>query len=194
MPCQRQCVNVGCHNITTMYDIPEKIKEYIKGHFENCNKQLSYDLAIFPGIREESIDNNFISYFSRIPGPIKFDNNWTLRIDAHFIGGGRHYENWEVADIGLMIIFRRNGKILRSKMVFLQSKKLYPASIKHISTDPYMRMGMGRLLVTDDEHLDLIKSRLVKFEEKSKYKAFKKDSLQQRAMSSFQDRFDINMY
>jgi len=177
-----------------MYEVPLEIKEFIKGHFANCNAQLSYDLSVFPGIREESLDNLFISHFSRTPGPIKFDPNWTLRIDAHFIGGGRHYYNWEVADIGLMIIFRRKGRIIRSKMVFLQSKKLYPTSIKHIPTDPYFRMGMGRLLVTEEEHLEMVKSRTVKFEESSKYKVFKKNNEQQKAMSSFQERFDVTMY
>jgi len=177
-----------------MYKIPDHIKKWIKDHFENCNSQLANDLSTFPGIREEALDNNFISYFSRVPGPFKLDSNWTIRIDAHFIGGGKHYYNWEVADIGLILIFRRNGKIIRSKMAFLQSKKLYPSSIKYIPNDPYLRRGMGRLLVTEDEHKEIVKSRVAKFEEKSKYKAFKKDSEQQKAMDSFQKRFEINMY
>lgn len=177
-----------------MYKVPAEINKWIKEQFANCNNQLAYELSIFPGIREESLDNNFISHFSKIPGPFAFDPNWTVRIDAHFIGGGRHYYNWEVADIGLMIIFRRNGKILRSKMVFLQSKKLYAASIEKVDEDPYNRMGMGRLLVTESEHKYIVKSRIAKFEERSKYKAFKKDSEQQKAMSSFQEKFDIHMY
>src|SRR5687767_6445105 len=89
-----------------MYKVPNHIKEWIKQHFAKCNSQLANDISLFPGIREEALDNNFISYFSRIPGPFKFDPNWTVRIDAHFIGGGKHYYNWEVADIGLMLIFR----------------------------------------------------------------------------------------
>jgi hypothetical protein len=177
-----------------MYKIPLHIQKWIKEQFENCNNLLSYDLSIFPGIREEALDNNFICYFSRIPGPLKFDPNWTIRIDAHFIGGGKHYRNWEVADIGLMLIFRRNGKIIRSKMIFLQSKKLYASSLKYVEGDPYLRGGMGRLLVTDEEHLEIVKANVFKFEEKSKYKAFKKDSEQQHAMSSFEKKFGINMY
>ena len=117
-----------------MYQIPLEIKEFLRKHFANCNQQLAHDLSLFPGIREESLDNNFISYFSRIPGPIKFDPNWTLRIDAHFIGGTSQFDTWEVADIGLMIIFRKNGKIIRSKMVFLQSKKLYGDLVKTCQT------------------------------------------------------------
>lgn len=140
------------------------------------------------------MDNNFIAYFSKLAGPVRVDPNWTVRFEAHFIGGGRHYYTWEVADIGLMIIFRRNGKILRSKMAFLQSKKLFADSVKAPQRDPYMRMGMGRLLDTKEEHLELVKTRTLRFEEKSKYKSFKKESVQQEAMSSFQQRFNINMY
>jgi hypothetical protein len=177
-----------------MYEIPANVIGYVKNHFARCNDQLAQSLTIFPGIREESLDNNFISYFSRIAGPVRVDSNWIVRFEAHFIGGGRHYKTWEVADIGLMVIFRRNGKIIRSKMAFLQSKKLYANDIKIAMDDPYRRMGMGKLLETDNEHLDLIKRRVLEFKENSKYKAFKKGSEQQEAMAAFQGRFGINMY
>jgi hypothetical protein len=122
-----------------MYELPATVLEYVKVHFLNCNYQLSKSLSLFPGIREESLDNNFIAYFSNIGGPVKVDPNWTVRFEAHFIGGGRHNYTWEVADIGLMVIFRRNGKIIRSKMAFLQSKKLYADNVKAPQRDPYGR-------------------------------------------------------
>ena len=177
-----------------MYNIPEEVIDYVRSHFANCNNQLSQSLSMFPGIREESLDNNFISYFSRVGGPVKLNPNWNIRFEAHFIGGGRHYKTWEVADIGLMIIFRKKGKIVRSKMAFLQSKKLYADNVKAPERDPYGRMGMGRLLDTEAEHLEKVNMKTLKFEEKSKYKAFKKESEQQHAMSSFQRKFGINMY
>jgi hypothetical protein len=177
-----------------MYQLPSTVLNYLKGHFANCNDHLSKSLSLFPGIREESLDNNFIAYFSNIGGPVKVDPNWTVRFEAHFIGGGRHYYTWEVADIGLMVIFRRNGKIIRSKMAFLQSKKLYANNLKTPQRDPYGRMGMGRLLDTDEEHLEIVRTKTLQFKEASKYKAFKKDSEQQEGMSSFQRRFGINMY
>ena len=93
-----------------------------------------------------------------------------------------------------MIIFRRKGKIVRSKMAFLQSKKLYSDSVKGPASDPFNRMGMGRLLETEEEHLESVRAKTIRFEETSKYKAFKKESDQQLAMSYFQQRFEINMY
>src|SRR6266849_1848609 len=171
-----------------MYIVPQAVRDFVKGHFEGCNAQLASALSNFPGIREESLDNNFIAYFSKFPGPIRFNPEWTIRFEAHFIGGGRHYLTWEVADIGLMIIFRRNGKILRSKMAFLQSKKLYADLVKPTQEDPLQRRGMGRLLETQQEHLEIVRPKTLRFEEKSKYKAFKKDDEQQHAMSKFQER------
>lgn len=177
-----------------MYKVPENIIDYVKAHFANCNNQLAQSLTMFPGIREESLDNNFIAYFAKIGGPVKVDPNWTVRFEAHFIGGGRHYYTWEVADIGLIVIFRKNGKIIRSKMAFLQSKKLYADNVKLPQKDLYRRMGMGRLLDTDEEHIEIVKRKTLEFQEKSKYKAFKKESEQQDAMTAFQTRFQINMY
>jgi len=177
-----------------MYEIPKEIFAFVNTHFSDCNNEIAHTLSTFPGIREEALDSNFIAYFQKRPGPFKITSSWNIRYEAHFIGGGNHFDTWEVADIGLMVIFRRKGKIVRSKMAFLQSKKLYPANIRLVQRDPLNRMGMGRLLETDEEHAELITRKNVSFNELSKYKAFKKDSQQQIAMSAFQNRFQINMY
>jgi len=177
-----------------MYQIPQKILHFVKAHLANCNQQTAHSLSVFPGIREESLDSNFIAYFAKNPGPFKFDNNWTVRFEAHFIGGERHYHTWEVADIGLMVIFRKNGNIIQSKLAFLQSKKLYANPLTPRRRDIYNRMGMGKLLETVEEHNELIKYRTLYFDEQSKYKAFKKDSEQQQAMSAFSKRFQLEMY
>lgn len=177
-----------------MYILSQAVLDYVKDHFASCNNQLSRSLSLFPGIREESLDNSLIAYFSNIGGPVRVDPNWTIRFEAHFIGGGRHIYTWEVADIGLMIIFRQKGKIIRSKMAFLQSKKLYADNSILPLQDPYGRMGMGKLLDTEEEHQELVRIKKLTYKESSKYKAFKKDNNQQKAMSSFQGRFGINLY
>jgi hypothetical protein len=47
---------------------------------------------------------------------------------VHGIGSGplRHWRSWEVADIGVLVMFRRKGKLYKSKSALLQSKRLYP--------------------------------------------------------------------
>ena len=121
--------------------------------------------------------------------------NWIVRIDAHFIGGGRHFGTWEVADIGLMIVFRRNGKVIKSKIALLQSKKLYANSLKYSKENKYFsRFGLGRLLVSNEEHSELIENKLLVFKENSKYRAYKKGSEQQDAMGHFERQWDTKMY
>ena len=138
---------------------------------------------------------NFVSYFSRHQHPIKLVSNWVVRIDAHFIGGGRHFSTWEVADIAIMIIFRKLGKVLRSKIVLIQSKKLYADPIHHKEEDPRTRrLGLGRLLVSDEEHQEIIAKKQLLFNDTSKYGAFKKGSEQQNAMRHFQQRFSTPMF
>lgn len=176
-------------------EIPPDVRAYVKYLFKNCNDSLASDLTLFPGIHEESLDMNFVSTFARSQFPYKTESEWTVRIDAHFIGGGRHFGTWEVADIGLMMIFRHRGKVIKSKIALLQSKKLYADSLKHVPEDPYIRrFGLGRLLVTEEEHQDIVKKRALSFSKTSKYQAFKKDNVQQETMESFQKRFDMEMF
>jgi hypothetical protein len=177
-----------------MIEIPNIIMEFLNKHIGECNNKIANDLSTFPGTHEESLDLAFISHFAKNQGPYKFGSKWTLKFDAHYIGGGRHFRNWEVADLGFMIIFRKNGKIVRSKLAFLQSKKLYANAVRHMPVDPFYRQGMGRLLVTDEEHEDVVAKRKFIFEEKSKYKAFRKNSDQHDAMSSFSNRFGVKLY
>ncbi|MBW4541629.1 MAG: hypothetical protein KME43_21155 [Myxacorys chilensis ATA2-1-KO14] len=174
--------------------LPNDVKNFLKQLFWECNRKISFQLSTFPNAHEEALDLLFISHFAHMQGAIKFNSNWTLRIDAHFIGGGRHFRTWEVADIGLMAMFRKNGRITRSKLTFLQSKKLYASSLKYKPQDPYFRAGLGRLLVTEKEHRELVKTTLLKYSEASKYKALKLKSKQEEAMRVFSSHHNITLH
>jgi hypothetical protein len=176
-------------------EFPPDVRAYVKGVFASCNDSLSADLALFPAIHEESLDMHFVAHFSKHQRPVILRSKWLVRIDAHFIGGGRHFGTWEVADIGLMMIFRKRGKVIRSKIVLLQSKKLYAEPLKYVQEDPdFRRFGLGRLLVSDAEHRDLVADKVLQFDHTSKYLAFKKANGQQEAMEQFEKRFGIRMY
>ena len=173
--------------------LPPQVVEFLRGIIAECNRRISLQLSTFPNAHEEALDLMFISHFASMQGAIKFGSHWTVRIDAHFIGGGRHYQTWEVADIGLMAIFRRGGKIHRSKLTFLQSKKLYASPLKVQEFDPYHRRGIGRLLVTEEEHSELVQPKLLKYSETSRYKAMQLGSEQQQAMHEFSTRYGIGI-
>src|ERR1700683_3579769 len=110
--------------------LPADVESFLLQVFSDCNRRISFQLSAFPNAHEEALDLQFISYFASMQGAIRFGSQWTVRIDAHYIGGGRHYRTWEVAGLGIMAIFRRGGKIEKSKLTFLQSKKLYASPLK----------------------------------------------------------------
>ncbi len=176
-----------------MIEIPTDVKEFMENLVKDCNYNVSYNLSAFPFSHEESLDHKLIGEFIG-KGPRKFGSNWTVRFDAHYIGGGRHFRTFEVADLGLMVIFRKRGKIIRSKLAFLQSKKLYASTLKLKRFDPYHRQGMGRLLVTNEEHIELVEPKRLKYGENSRYKALITGSEQEDVMKSFSSRFDVKLY
>lgn len=171
--------------------LPDDVRHFLLRLFSECNNRISSQLSVFPNAHEEALDLLFVSHFAHMQGAIKFGSQWTLRIDAHYIGGGRHYRTWEVADLGLMAVFRQNGRIVRSKLVFFQSKKLYASNVQFKEYDPYCREGMGRLLVTDDEHREFVKPRLLRYSETSRYKALHLRDDQHQAINAFSRRFDV---
>ena len=74
----------------------------------------------------------FIQHFLGVSVPFRFASGWTVDLSTHYLGGGRHWgdwpdwpRRWEIPDIGLLVLFRQGGKLLRSKVVLLQSKRLY---------------------------------------------------------------------
>lgn len=176
-------------------EIPTDVTAHIKRIFSDCNNSVTKDLSTFPAIYEESLDSNLIAHFSRNQAPVKLPSDWLVRIDAHFIGGGRHFGTWEVADIAIMMVFRRKGKVFRSKLAFLQSKKLYANTLVYREDHPFVRrFGLGRMLVTDEEHQEIISDKLLAFKSNSRYKAFRKNSEQQETMGHFERRWDMGLH
>lgn len=176
-----------------MIKLPNDVMQYLQTRLSECNFNVSSNLSVFPFTHEEALDHKLIGEFIG-KGPRHFGSGWTVRFDAHYIGGGRHFRTFEVADLGLMVIFRKKGKIIRSKLAFIQSKKLYANTVQFKEFDPYYRQGMGRLLVTEQEHLELVKPQTLKYTEASKYKALKTGSEQEDVMRHFSDRFDVKLY
>ena len=107
-------------------ELPVDVVDYIRGIFATANHMLSDRIERQPNVHEESLDLAFLDAVSAYSGPHKTKSDTVVDIDIHFVGGGWHFERWEVADIGLIVIFRRLSNILRTKIILLQSKRLYP--------------------------------------------------------------------
>src|SRR5688572_2764419 len=93
---------------------PSDVRQYVRRIFRRCNNSVSKLFSKFPAYREESLDLHFIAQLSAHQKPVRLKSEWTVRIEVHFMGGGRHFRNFEAADIGIMMVFRRRGQVFRS--------------------------------------------------------------------------------
>lgn len=98
--------------------IPGDVAEWVRQVFSDCNRRTSQKLMEMPTTHEESLDFTFIEALSRHAAPIKFPSEWIVRLDTHYLGGRRHFFGWEIADIGILVVFRKAGKVVRSKIGF----------------------------------------------------------------------------
>jgi hypothetical protein len=119
---------------------------------------------------------------------------WFVRIDVYFIGGLRHFNNWEIGDIGVLIFAKRAGTVIANKLAVLQSKRLYPDQgtvIEQTAED--FRIGMGTLLPGGLE-APLSQSHLFPFSLASKYKALIVEDNQYKAIRDYEAKHHIPVH
>lgn len=152
--------------------IPSDVIRWFRSVFAQCNKKLARTMSLVPNVAEPSLDMAFIEHLTQYSAPEILKSGWTVKIDTHFLGGLRHfYGKWEVADIGLLVHYRRNGKLLRSKAAVLQSKRLYP-TVGPVKEDMRIDYEMGFARLADPEPAPPLYSQSrFQFDENSKYQA-----------------------
>ncbi len=178
-----------------MPDLPQDVKDWIRYVFASCNHRTSRKMARIPTVHETSLDLTFIEHFSQFASPVRLPSAWTIRLDTHYLGGGRHFGQWEIADIGLLVLFRRGGQLIRSKIGLLQSKRLYPVE-QHFNEDQpldYFR-GIGRLLEEDPTFAKVVEPRRFSFTEASIYRGLQVADNQYRAISDYEKKFSIPVH
>src|SRR5687768_15019105 len=121
--------------------LPADVVDYIRGIFCVADECLAGRLERQPNVHEELLDMTFVDSVAMNSGPHRTQSDTVVDIDIHFVGGGWHYERWEVADIGLIVRFRRLGELLRTKIVLLQSKRLYPRESEFVEAHGLARPG-----------------------------------------------------
>lgn len=174
--------------------IPERAIDWVRGVFAVVNKQVTETLSLIPTHHEPELDMQVIAALNRAPA-VADVSGWTVYIQTHFLGGRRHFYNWEVADIGLLVIFRNRGKVLRIKVGLLQSKRLYPREVQQIPDHrTRFRIGFATLLENPEAFRNLASGRRFTFTKDSKYLAIIKGSEQQRVLSSYEKMSGIPIY
>lgn len=165
-------------------DVPEAVVAFIVRAFSHVNDVVSAKISKTPNTPEESLDIAFIEALSHFAGPTRITNDFAVRIAAHFIGSLRHYRRYEIADIGLVIVFKKGASVCGRKLILLQSKRLYPLNhvVEELDDFDY---GLGLALITRSERTEapIFAQVTYKFTDQSVYGAMMPDSEQCRAIA-----------
>lgn len=146
-----------------------------------------------PNVHEEMLDFTFVESVGANSGPHRTPSDTVVDIDIHFVGGGWHYERWEVADIGLIVVFRRLSEVLRRKIVLLQSKRLYPREAEFIEAHGLARPGGFGYLARVDEP-DIRQPRLFRFDRDCRYRALQIGDQQWAVIADYEHRYGIPVH
>ena len=178
------------------FSVPPQVVDWIRCVFSQVSHQAASFLSKIPTTYETTLDQSVIAHLARFAAPFRFPSDWIVTLDTHYLGGGRYWGKWEIADIGILVVFRRSGMILGSKIALLQSKRLYPDEIK---SEIDLRLidysvGFGRLLHSDSEYLSHVKPRKFQFSLRSKYRALKYKNGQYKAILDYKTNHNISVY
>ncbi len=173
-------------------NIPQDIKSYLYSIFKETNESVSNRISKIPNTKEPTLDELFIGSLQDYAYPKKFDSTWSVRLDAIFTGSGRHYYVWEIADIAIIIFFRKGNRLIKSKVGLLQSKRMYPNEITK-EEDQIRLYGLPDLEGLD-AFSDAFKTRVFSFDESSKYRAMKVQDDQWEAIRNYSAQTTIPVY
>lgn len=182
--------------------IPDDVRTWLLGVFGACNNRVSTLLSQMPTTHEVPLDMTFIQHFLQVSGPRRFGSGWTVDPTTHYLGGGRHWADWpdwprrwEIADIGILVVYRQGGRTIRSKVALLQSKRLYADEIGLDEETPLDYMsGFGRLFRADADWSNVVTPRCFSFTEGSRYQALITGPGQYEAIAAYERKHSIPVY
>ena len=175
--------------------LPRDVLDFLGRVFGEVNDRVSRKMSNMPTIHEPSLDMSVIEALSHHSAPFQLNSGWTIRLDTHYLGGGGHFGSWEVADIGMLVLFRNGGRIVRSKVGLLQSKRLYPIEqpFDEDEVTDYLR-GFGRLYEDRDSYLAAARPRTLSFAKRSQYKVLHVSDRQWQTIEQYETRHGIPVY
>jgi hypothetical protein len=178
-----------------MQSIPADVTEWIRTVFRECNERITEKLSNNPNLPEESLDLTWIEHLSQFASPVTLSSSWTVKIETHYLGGLRHFRNWEIADIGILMFFRRSGALERSKVALLQSKRLYPSNNTVQEEDKIdYEIGFARLADPESLQQSVAIQAEFEFDENCRYGALIANSDQVKAITDYQKQNKTPIY
>ena len=175
--------------------LPADVVNFLHKVFSEASLRVTRKMSRMPSTHETALDFSLIEVLSHYAAPIRLGSGWLVRIDTHYLGGGKHFGSWEVADVGIIVQFRQVGKLVRSKIGLLQSKRLYPTEQEYEEDKliDYL-MGFGRLYEDTDGFLQVTHPRTFSFDKSSKYKALVVANRQWDSIHQFEEQRGIPVH
>ena len=139
---------------------------------------------------------SLIEEVSQHSAPVSFSSGWLVRLETHFLGGGSYWGRWEVADLGILIVFRRAGLVVQTKIALMQSKRLYPSEAQTAAEDHPLDYiaGFSRLLPAEQEYKSAVKSRTFSFQDTSRYRALEFEGKQYKAILGYEKETTVPVH
>lgn len=146
-----------------------------------------------PNVHESSLDFALIDTLGLIAAPYVTQSGYLVDVDVHFLGGGRHWGSWEIADIGVIVTYRQAGALVRTKVALLQCKRLYPREVEFVEDEPISKeFGMGSLFYPGP--LPAQAPRKFTFDKTCHYRALQVGDEQWRAIQGYEQNFRIPIH
>lgn len=181
---------------TLPFALPGEVIGWIRDVFSTVNARVSAKLTAFPTTHETSLDMSLIEEVSQHSAPVSFSSGWLVRLETHFLGGGRYWGSWEVADLGILIVFRRGGVVVQTKIALMQSKRLYPSEAQTTAEDHPLDYiaGFSRLLPAEQEYKSAVKARTFSFQDTSRYRALEFEGNQYKAILGYEKETTVPVH
>lgn len=178
-----------------MPEIPPDVVEMVRDIFAACNARTTEFISMNPNTQEDWLDHAWISELVRFSSPQILSSGWAVKIEAHFLGGMRHFERWEIADIGMLVHLRLGPNERRSKVVLLQSKRLYPdgATVREETQSDYV-IGFGRLADPEDDALSIAFATDYRFTTDCQYGAVRRGDAQVDRIAKYERRPGLRVH
>lgn len=175
--------------------IPEDVIEFTRDIFAQANLRATTTLARQPAAHEEMLDFQLFAALDEV-GSCILGSGSAVEIDTHWLGGRRHYGGrWEIADIGIVIVLRRGGRMLWRKVGLLQSKRLYSREIPVVEMEiADYRLGVGRLVDDPEDIPPKTNTRRFQFTDECVYGAMAASSSQVKIIDEYITKHNIPVY
>lgn len=174
-------------------ELPPDVVAYVGGVFSEAAESAAARLSRMPTSHEEALDFAMVDAFLEAAGPHRTASGVVFDVDVHWVGGGAHWQRWEIADLGVIFVVRRGPELLLTKVVLLQSKRLYPREVEFVPDRGLARPGgFGGLWQEPD--LAAYGPRTFHFEDACRYQAMRVGDDQWLAIEQYETRFGIPVH